>query len=325
MTGVVKAIAVLVAEEGQAAEIPGFIHAARQAIAGEVNVHAVIVGTAPTEQHADEVMKAGAASVVLVSHPQLALPVHADQLLTVLTPVLPPMAADVVLLHADSVGDEVAARLAMRMGGTALGRCAGLERSATSWIARKPAYGGRMEAVLEAGPGLCFAVLHAIASQDRAASPATDAVVQRMAFSSALPSVDHIRHVSLTGQRKRVEGARIVVCGGRGMGGPEGFAQLQALADKLGAAVGGSLPAVDAGWVPVSHQIGQSGKYVAPAIYVAVGLSGTPQHLAGVAPRTDIIAINRDEEAEIFRVARAGVVADWKELLPVLIGKFRQG
>lgn len=323
MSGVVKAVAVLVAEEGREADVSGFIHAVRQAIAGEVQVQVLIVGTEPAEQHADAAVKAGAASVVLVSHPQLARPAQCEQLLAVLVPALQPMAADIVLLHA-GVGDEVAARLAMRMGGAALGRCTSLERSATGWTTRKPAYGGRMQAVLEAEPGLCFAVLHAVAPE-AGAFPATGATVQRMAITSPLPEVNHIRHLSLAGQRKRVEGARIVVCGGRGMSGPEGFAQLQALADALGAALGGSLPAVDAGWVPVSHQIGQSGKYVAPAIYLAVGLSGTPQHMAGVAPHTDIIAINKDEEAEIFRVAKAGVVADWKELLPVMIGKFRQG
>lgn len=323
MSGVVNAFAVLIAEDGREADVSGFIHAVRRAIAGEVQVQVLIVGTAPAEQHADAAVKAGAASVVLVSHPQLARLAQCEQLLAVLVPVLQPMAADVVLLHADSVGDEVSARLAMRMGGAALGRCTSLERSATGWTARKPAYGGRMQAVLEAGPGLCFAVLHAVAPE-AGALPVTG-VVQRMALTSALPEVNHIRHVSLAGQRKRVEGARIVVCGGRGMGGPEGFAQLQALADALGAALGGSLPAVDAGWVPVSHQIGQSGKYVSPAIYLAVGLSGTPQHMAGVAPQADIIAINSDEDADIFRMAKIGVVADWKELLPVLIGKFRQG
>ena len=323
MSGAIKAVAVLFAEDGREADVSGFIHAVRQAIAGEVQVQVLIVGTEPAEQHADAAVKAGAASAVLVSHSQLARPVQADQLLAVLVPVLQPMAADIVLLHADSVGDEVSARLAMRMGGAALGRCTSLERSATGWTARKPVYGGRMQAVLEAGPGLCFAVLHAVAPE-AGSFPPTGAA-QRMALTSPLPEVNHIRHVSLTAQRKRVEGARIVVCGGRGMGGPEGFAQLQALADALGAALGGSLPAVDAGWVPVSHQIGQSGKYVSPAIYVAVGLSGTPQHMAGVAPQADIIAINKDEDADIFRVAKAGVVVDWKELLPVLIGKFRQG
>jgi len=327
MSGAIKAVAVMFAEGGQAAQpinVSGFIHAVRQAMAGEVQVHALIVGAVPAERQADAAVKAGAASVVLISHPKLALPVQADQLLAALVPVLQAMAADSVLLHADSVGDELAARLAMRMGGTVLGRCTALQRSATGWIACKPAYGGRMQAVLEAGAGPCFAVLHAVVPDAVLDSAATCATVQRITLSSLLPEVNHIRRVSPASQRKRVEGERIVVCGGRGMGGSEGFAQLQALADVLGAALGGSLPAVDAGWVPVSYQIGQSGKYVAPAIYVAVGLSGTPQHMAGVAPHTDIIAINNDEEAEIFRAAKTGVVADWKELLPVLISALQQ-
>ena len=86
---------------------------------------------------------------------------------------------------------------------------------------------------------------------------------------------------------------------------------------------GGSLPAVDAGWVPVARQIGQSGKYIAPEVYVAVGISGTPQHLAGVGLETRILAINRDAEADIFRVAEIGVVADWQEVLPRLIEALR--
>ena len=324
MSGVLNALAVLIAEEGRGADASGFIDAVHQAIDGKVNVHALIVGAASPERHAEVVARAGVASLVLASHPLLALPVQVEQLLAVLAPFMQTMAADIVLLHADSVGDELAARLAMRMGGAALGRCTALNRSETGWVARKPAYGGRMEAVVEAGPGPCFAVLHAAAPRAAAGSSATDTAVRREALTSALPDVRHIRHAPLAGGRKRVEGAHIVVCGGRGMGGSEGFVQLQALADELGAALGGSLPAVDAGWVPVSHQIGQSGKYVTPATYVAVGLSGTPQHMAGVSPQTRIVAINNDEAADIFRVAMAGAVADWKELLPVLIGKLRQ-
>jgi electron transfer flavoprotein alpha subunit len=102
------------------------------------------------------------------------------------------------------------------------------------------------------------------------------------------------------------------------MGGEEGFTALQALAGSLGAAVGASLPAVDAGWAPVARQIGQSGKYVSPEVYLGVGLSGTPQHLAGIDPHTRIVAVNKDPEAAIFARARIGVTADWREFLPEL-------
>ena len=107
-----------------------------------------------------------------------------------------------------------------------------------------------------------------------------------------------------------LQGARLVIAGGRGMQSEAGFALLHELADALHAAVGGSLPAVDAGWVSVSRQVGQSGKYVSPRVYVAVGISGTPQHLAGIGPHTRIVAINSDPRADIFGVAELGVVAD---------------
>ena len=89
----------------------------------------------------------------------------------------------------------------------------------------------------------------------------------------------------------------------------------------MGAALGGSLPTVDAGWVPVARQIGQSGKFVSPKVYFTVGISGTPQHLAGVSTDSRIIAINKDPEASIFARAEVGVVAEWQALLPLLIAE----
>jgi electron transfer flavoprotein alpha subunit len=119
-------------------------------------------------------------------------------------------------------------------------------------------------------------------------------------------------------QRPRVEGARLVVAGGRGMGGPEGFEWLSRIADALGAGLGGSLPTIDAGWIPVAHQVGQSGKFVAPRLYFAVGISGTPQHLAGVAPTARLVALNNDRDAAIFARCDVAVEGDWREILPLL-------
>lgn len=112
-----------------------------------------------------------------------------------------------------------------------------------------------------------------------------------------------------------LEGARLVVSGGRGMQGEAGFALLGRIAGQLGAALGGSLPTVDAGWVPVARQIGQSGKFVSPRIYFTVGVSGTPQHMAGVSADSRIIAVNKDPSAPIFARADVGVVAEWQDLL----------
>lgn len=258
-----------------------------------------------------------------------------------------PCCADTLFIaQPDTLAAEAVMRLAARLDGTAVGRCDELEQDdAGHLLAHRPAFGGRLQVALRCTRGPYFVAMRgpvpasvALAStsgQDAAPSAAqpdaADDAKQPKGIAAAPPAIHHVESTSplpasyaitrtASGERAvSLEGARLVVAGGRGMGGEEGFAALHALAAALDGAVGGSLPAVDAGWAPVSRQIGQSGKYVSPDIYLAVGISGTPQHLAGIDAHARIVAINKDPDAWIFGRAKVGVVADWREFLPVLM------
>ena len=124
--------------------------------------------------------------------------------------------------------------------------------------------------------------------------------------------------------RAKLEEAQVIVSGGRGLGGPQGFEQIEALATALGASVGASRAAVDAGWIPYAHQVGQTGKTVKPTVYIAVGISGAVQHKAGMGSSALIVAINKDKDAPIFGFCDLGVVGDLNVIVPQLTEKVRQ-
>jgi electron transfer flavoprotein alpha subunit len=125
-------------------------------------------------------------------------------------------------------------------------------------------------------------------------------------------------------EKIKIDDANIIVSGGRGLGKPENFKLIEDLAGALGAAVGSSRPPVDEGWIPYSHQVGQTGKTVCPKLYIACGISGAVQHLAGMQTTDVIIAINQDPGAPIFEVATYGLVGDLFEIVPMLTSKLKQ-
>ena len=126
-------------------------------------------------------------------------------------------------------------------------------------------------------------------------------------------------------ERVKLEDADIIVAGGRGLGKPENFQLIRDLASALGAAVGSSRPPVDEGWIPYSHQVGQTGKTVCPKLYIAVGISGAVQHMAGMQTSDCIIAINDDPNAPIFQIATYGIVGDLFKVVPLLTESLKNG
>jgi len=219
-------------------------------------------------------------------------------------------AATIVLVPPGPFGEELAADLAARLAGRSLGRARSLALGDTLRATRS-VFGARAEISLTYPAGLMTAAMRA----DPASGPDLPAptIVEVTARASGLT----IDRTAIAGRETPLEGARLIISGGRGLD-EAGFALLSEIAASVGGAVGGSLPAVDAGLVPVSRQVGQSGKFVTPELYVAVGLSGTPQHLAGIGPATRLVAINKDPAAPIFAYAELGAVADAREILPLL-------
>lgn len=229
--------------------------------------------------------------------------------------------AKIVILSATATGKDIAPRIAVRLQAGLLADCIEFIPSGDSVEAVRPIYAGKALIRVKPDTALVVATLRPNVFTARMAEPATVAVET---FSFASDKDVRTSVVVSTSQNEGtidVAEADVIVSGGRGLKGPENFHLIEELARSLGAAVGASRAVVDAGWRPHREQVGQTGKTVAPSMYVACGISGAVQHLAGMSTSKVIVAINKDKEAPIFKVADYGIVGDVFEVLPKLTSK----
>lgn len=209
-----------------------------------------------------------------------------------------------LLFPANPDGEELAGALAAAYGAVVLGRITSVKREGNALVATRTTHGGRLAIETRLEGGLAVATTNELIDHENE-------------IALGIPSSVALDRIPLADQSIALESAPIIIGGGRGLN-EAGFAYLEHIARCLGGAVSASLPAVDLGLAPVSRQVGQSGKFVTPEIYVAVGMSGTPQHLAGIGSATRIIAINKDRDAPIFGFAETGILSDAQILLPLL-------
>lgn len=228
----------------------------------------------------------------------------------------------VVLMPHTGYGKDYSPRVAVKIGAGIVADVVGLSVDGGKVVAKKPIYSGKAYANIKVTTDIqAFTVRPN--SQELGTKAGAGAVE---AVSAGAGDVKvKITGTELSGGSKiQLTEASIIVSGGRGMKGPENFPMLQSLADLLGAALGASRAAVDSGWISHSHQVGQTGKTVSPNCYIACGISGSIQHMAGMGSSKYIVAVNKDPEAPIFKVATYGVVADLFEVVPALTAEFKK-
>jgi electron transfer flavoprotein alpha subunit len=292
---------------------------ARQ-LGGEV--HALLIGDRVAAL-ASQLGAHGADVSHVVEDPRLAL-YWSEGYTAALAEAIARLDPDLILMIATAMGKDLLARTAARLGLAALTDCISLTETDGAFTAVKSMYGGKVFATVQ---GARRPVIASLRPSAYPAPPVVEKQAQVQALPVNLPEQQRARVLEVRqkeGGELDVQEAEIVVSGGRGLKEPGNFALVRELAGLLGAAVGASRAAVDAGWIDHAHQVGQTGKAVSPKLYVAVGISGAIQHLAGMRTSKCILAINKDPDAPIFQLADYGIVGDLFKVLPALVEEVRK-
>lgn len=274
----------------------------------------------------DELIKFGADRVYIVDDESLT-EFREDPYTNVLCGLISKYRPEVFIAGATSVGRSLFPRVASRLRTGLTADCTGLDIKDGLLLQTRPAFGGNIMAQIicqTKRPQMCT-VRHKVMKPFKKDEDKKGVIVKEAFPEGKLASrTTIINFVKDLTQKVNIAEADIIVCGGKGLGSKENFKLIEELANLLGGAVGGSRGAVDAGWIPYSHQIGQTGKTVCPNLYIAVGVSGAIQHLVGMSSSKIIVAINKDQHAPIFGVCDYGIVGDLFEIIPLLREELRK-
>ncbi len=284
---------------------------ARQLTGGAQTVGAVILGEHPEDAPAQLIAR-GADKVYF----DKAARYEPDVWVGALAALVRDGSFGLVLFGHTNQGSDLAPRLAFRLSGAVATNCEGVKIEAGEVLATRVSYGGKARSVMKLRGAAAILTMRTNAHAPLEADASRTGEVLPIRCDVDVARSRLLDRTEDNASGPRLENAKIVIGGGRGLGGPEGFQILEEIARKLGGVVGASRVACDLGWCPPSLQIGLTGKTIAPDLYIAVGISGASQHMAGCAGAKTIVAINTDPDAPIFEDASIGIVGDYKELLP---------
>ncbi|ALB45924.1 MULTISPECIES: electron transfer flavoprotein subunit alpha/FixB family protein [Clostridium] len=230
---------------------------------------------------------------------------------------------DIVLLANTTLAKDVAPRIAGRMNLGCVSDVIGMSKADDKVIYTRPAYGGTILEHIEVEGRAVVTVRNGSFPKPEATSNAdvTEKKIEIPADAIKAKIINTVKEIS---ESVNLEEAEVIVSGGRGMGSAENFKLVEELARVLGGVVGATRPAIEDGWISRAHQVGQSGKIVAPKLYIACGISGATQHTSGMTGSNYIVAINKDEEAPIFEVANVAIVGNVNEILPIMIEEMKK-